>query len=866
MNKITTLGFIFFVPLIMLVAAVHLPMVEPQRGQTVTNIEYARGDFTIEQIAQIPWNRADAASKTQGAKDKTLWVKLHVPAQLQCASNCHLYIRQIYEIYEVYVDGKTVYTYGDFQQPHRFYGRNLNLIPLGAAVPGDIVYVKIHSELNKIGIRGTVLVADQADIIDFLYKKNFVQYGIVFLLMLFLALFFFILGLRRGKNGSYLLLALYLFTHAAHTWTSTDVKFFIYNAPTCWEYIRQYCNDAIPIAFILFIRSFFVEYAHNRIFKWWTNLIFCMHIVFLGLLIGYQFSESGIKHITETLGEIGNVNFIITVIAIVGLTLKKAKADTRILAWGLVCYLLFNLYDNFLKISNAPYTESIVPYGLLLMMVSILCIHIRRTNEMYRNQENYLLQLEQSNEQLERLSAMKDEFLANTSHELRTPLNGIIGIAESVLESLDGPAATSVETTRSNLHMVVSSGKRLRNLVNDLLDFSKLKHRQIELDRKSVDVVQLIHTVLSVSKTLVRGKELQFVNRTEEALYAYGDENRLQQILFNLVGNAIKFTEKGTITVAAHRSAARIEIRVSDTGIGIPNEQLERIFQSFEQADRSISRKYGGTGLGLTITKQLVEMHGGAIRAESVAGQGSTFIFTLPFAEDEPAAQEAAALHPVFVNDHEQLAAVSSPRNPDSPIQILLVEDDPINIQVVLNHLSMHSWGTVVATDGFQALDIVASRPIDLLLLDVMMPGMSGYEVCEKVREVYAPEELPILMLSARDTADDIARGFEAGANDYISKPFLKKELLARIEARLYLQELKKSKSVFTKTEKEILNYYYEYQGETRRQILERINTNRGPNAITEKTLTSHITNMLKKISADNITDAAKLAKSKKWI
>ncbi|MEM7353830.1 MAG: two-component regulator propeller domain-containing protein, partial [Acidobacteriota bacterium] len=247
---------------------------------------------------------------------------------------------------------------------------------------------------------------------------------------------------------------------------------------------------------------------------------------------------------------------------------------------------------------------------------------------------------------LRQVDKLKDEFLANTSHELRTPLYGITGLAESLV---DGSAGDLPEAARANLRLLVQSGRRLTALVNDILDFSKLRHQSLELERKPVDLHALVEVVLVLSRPLLGSKPLQLDNRVATDLpTVLADENRLQQILHNLVGNAIKFTESGTIGVStrlekgraagtpvSHEAGdepARIIVSVCDNGIGIAPEQQTRIFEAFTQADASIERQFGGTGLGLAVSRQLVELHGGTLAVESTEGQGSTFFFDLPVA------------------------------------------------------------------------------------------------------------------------------------------------------------------------------------------------------------------------------------------
>lgn len=234
------------------------------------------------------------------------------------------------------------------------------------------------------------------------------------------------------------------------------------------------------------------------------------------------------------------------------------------------------------------------------------------------------------NHRLQELDRLKDEFLANTSHELRTPLNGIIGLSESLL---DGAAGSVPDPMRKHLEMIAYSGKRLANLVNDILDFSKLKNHTLQLNKRPVSVHSAVQILLKITGPLVATKPIALINAVPETLPAVSaDEARLQQILYNLVGNAVKFTDRGSITVSAKQDADAVVIDVVDTGIGIPADQIEKIFESFEQVDGAHSRQHGGTGLGLAITRRLVELHGGSISASSTYGVGSRFRVRLPLA------------------------------------------------------------------------------------------------------------------------------------------------------------------------------------------------------------------------------------------
>lgn len=401
---------------------------------------------------------------------------------------------------------------------------------------------------------------------------------------------------------------------------------------------------------------------------------------------------------------------------------------------------------------------------------------------------------------------LKDEFLANTSHELRTPLNGIIGLADSML---DGAAGSLTQAQAKNLDLIVGSGRRLTNLINDILDFSRLTHKDLQLQLMPVDIHGAADIVLNLNAPLIGGKALTLVNRIPVDLpLAEADENRLQQILHNLVGNAIKFTYAGEIAISAQQTGDMLSISVKDSGIGIAPEKQERIFEAFEQADGSVARVYGGTGLGLSVTRRLVELHGGTIKVESEVGKGSNFIFTLPIAKTQVRTEPVKSIGSERLSsviDTREVVSVVDNQSGDAQAEkfdILIVDDELVNLQVLQNHLALSNYRVHQAESGADALKLIDNGLIpDLIILDVMMPRMSGYEFCQTVREKLAPTEVPIIMLTARNQASDLVEGLNAGANDYMVKPFSKQELLARIRTHLSLAQINNAYARFVPRE-----------------------------------------------------------------
>jgi len=407
------------------------------------------------------------------------------------------------------------------------------------------------------------------------------------------------------------------------------------------------------------------------------------------------------------------------------------------------------------------------------------------------------------NQHLRRVDQLKDEFLANTSHELRTPLNGIIGIAESLKEGSAGPQNLK---TLNHLGLIVDGGKRLAQLVNDILDFKKLSHHTLILQRKALDLKSVLNVVISLLKPLAENKSLKLVNNLSNDLpLLFADEDRVQQIFHNLIGNAIKYTEQGEIKISASLNVNELEICVKDTGIGIDSSNIEEIFNPFEQLDLPDNIVQKGTGLGLSVTKQLVEQHDGQIWVNSKLGEGSQFCFSLPcwienkHTEEELIANENRC---TFVdNDAMEVTNVGfkekQNRQQSNQGKILIADDDPINLQVLKDLLNMNHYQVVCVKDGDEAVKVGLTEKIDLAILDIMMPGLSGYQVTQKLREKFNAIELPILLLSARNQPGDVTAGFDAGANDYVTKPIERQVLLSRIKTmRLLggLSEIKRQK------------------------------------------------------------------------
>lgn len=400
-------------------------------------------------------------------------------------------------------------------------------------------------------------------------------------------------------------------------------------------------------------------------------------------------------------------------------------------------------------------------------------------------------------ERLRSLDKLKDEFLANTSHELRTPLNGIIGLAESLVINDSGRLP---EKSVGYLKMIVNSSRRLSHLIDDILDFSRIKNNALEVNLVPLDLQDALRPVLALTEPLAASKGLHLLCDVPVGLPAVSaDPNRLQQILYNLIGNAIKFTNSGHVRISASADNAEINVQVEDTGIGIAPEHHESIFALFTQVRSDSGREYGGTGLGLAVAANLVALQGGKLSVSSRPGAGSIFSFTLKLAgcEPMPIKPQPDASYPAWLSedvltlDDAEIVVTDSPNQGERQFHLLIVENDAINRQVLRCQLALHSYRLSEAESGQEAIECLqADHSIDLVLMDVMMPVMNGYETTRQIRQFRPIHELPIIFITAKYLPTDLVTGFVSGGNDFLIKPVSKNELLTRIKTHLQLLDV----------------------------------------------------------------------------
>ncbi|EPA94590.1 ATP-binding protein [Pseudomonas sp. G5(2012)] len=381
-------------------------------------------------------------------------------------------------------------------------------------------------------------------------------------------------------------------------------------------------------------------------------------------------------------------------------------------------------------------------------------------------QHQAMAQLIQTREEAEKANNAKSDFLAMMSHELRTPMNGVLGM----LQLLETTQMTEEQLEYAAL--ASESTEHLLKVINDILDFSRIERSELELEHIPFNLADLIGSCAQSFQhsAVQRGLDLQLqIPQDMRALQVQGDPTRIRQILVNLVGNALKFTEQGRVRIESQWQSLDHELlwftcTVRDSGIGIPPESLELMFDAFQQADSSISRRYGGTGLGLPIARTLAERMGGTLRAQSEEGRGSIFTLEIPLALYQQALPARAPRVPTHKGDGEG-------RN------VLLVEDNPVNQTVIEAMLRSLGFTVSVAADGAQAVRSAESLIFEAILMDCRLPVIDGYEATRQIRELPGCTDLPIIALTANALQGDREACLSAGMNDYLAKPFKRTDL-----------------------------------------------------------------------------------------
>ncbi|MGB0139826.1 MAG: response regulator [bacterium] len=457
--------------------------------------------------------------------------------------------------------------------------------------------------------------------------------------------------------------------------------------------------------------------------------------------------------------------------------------------WGILCLstLIGTLNAmGFLVFPTSVYFVMELGAFLESLLFSIaLAFRVPQNVEERQRAQELLLQ------QMQETERFKNQFLANTSHELRTPLHGIMGLAENLLTEARQRGMQQMSET---LHLMIQSGRRLNLLISNLLDLTALREHRLNVNPELCYLQPIVRSAVDLINVQFSAKNIRIENQVSEfVLPVYGDPSRIEQVLLNLLYNACKFTSEGRVQIRSATDDENLRTEIHDSGPGVKDGDHQLIFEAFEQENPTMTE---GLGLGLSISKEIIEEHGGQIGVEPSPLGGACFWFSLPLAQPAQIPLTENENNEKVYNNVIFQGETSAGTKQSEGTSILIVDDDPVNLHILTGMLSETDWSFTCCSSGREALELISQNAsFSLVLLDLMMDGMDGIELCTILRQRFTKADLPILFLTALSRAEELTQAFEAGANDYLTKPIQKAELKARISSQLELSELRHSAS-----------------------------------------------------------------------
>jgi len=606
--------------------------------------------------------------------------------------------------------------------------------------------------------------------------------AIIFLMHSAYSLVLFLLG---NKEKRLFYFSLFTLCIALSNMLSSDEKLFhqLLYIGTTWDF--RLANGA----FLLGIYAL-LECTNHRELRYWSRIFPIYRIIVLGTAgITLLLDPDQVIMLFPVYYALGGMAGLITLIVFFKKVIKDIRGNLLLLISLLT---LIHHFIWFLILRESGFSLVYYPFDMIVSIGCLASVWFKHYFTMHANTKELATTLQRMNDH-------KDQFLANTSHEFKNPLHSILNMSQSVLQR---ERHLLQERSINELETVLSVGRRLTLLLNDLIDVMSLREGNPRLNKKEVYIQPIVTGVLDMLQLNAEVKSVNIANQIPEDFPPlYADENRLIQIIFNLLHNAVKYTNDGVISIEAAIKDGKAYITIADNGIGMDENMINRLFRPYEQASMNETMIEGGFGLGLSISKQLVELHGGSLDVTSVLGEGSTFTFSLQLAAIEPDEEkdatnvlEALPQHAMPVQEiisiNRERGSANTISQPSTVLNmdrncpcILIVDDDPVNLQVLESILPLDEYDTTMVTSGKEALAVLDSKEWDLVISDIMMPQMSGYELTRMIRERFTLTELPVLLLTARSQPSDIQSGFLAGANDYVMKPVESVEIKSRIEA-----------------------------------------------------------------------------------
>lgn len=752
-------------------------------------------DENKRELIQVPggWNEALQPDRPTPYGFGSYRLRIHVDPGKDI--NYSIRVPSVRTSSELYVNGRLLTASGQVAKSENEYvAKNLPYSTTFTADEDGVIELVIQAanyvdSRNSGIIRSIKFGSEEAIAKEMKFSVSMQLLGaVIFLMHAVYSLILFLLGNREKRLLYFSLLALCVTLSSLF---SNDEKLFhqLFYIGYQWDFRLSNASFIIGAYALL-------ECTNHRELLYWRRVFPAYRVISLGTAGMILFlAPSQVISLFPVYFLLGCIATVVTVFTIVKIIIKDINKHLLLLCslLALIHHFLWSLYWRESGISIVHY-----PFDLMISMGCIASVWFKDYFNMHANTKEIAATLQRMNDH-------KDQFLANTSHEFKNPLHSMLNMSQSVLKR---ERHLLQERSVKELETVLSVGHRLTFILNDLIDVMSLEEGTPRLQKRVIKIQPIVTGVMDMLQFNAEVKSVKIANLISENFPpVIADENRLIQIVFNLLHNAVKYTNEGEALIQAFTRDGRAYVAITDTGIGMDEEMLKRVFRPYEQGSTSETMIEGGFGLGLSISKQLVELHGGTLDATSILGEGSTFTFSLELAnarvvegDDGPPDIDSVPLS--LMPNHTISIGLNRPeisptveqtligeREHDRPL-LLIVDDDPINLQVLEAILPPEEYDLTMVTGGKEALAVLDTRDWDLVITDIMMPQMSGYELTRRIREQFTLTELPILLLTARSQPKDIQSGFLAGANDYVTKPVEAVEIRSRIEALTTIKKM----------------------------------------------------------------------------
>ncbi len=760
---------------------------------------------------------------------KSLWLRIQLPEWEE--KNAGIYINGVSQQVQVYLDHELIYQFGNFKSlgEDHFYGWRQHPIQLPPNVSNKMLTLRIWSNGQYTGIVEPVILAPMFDIIESLFYQNIDELLLAGLFVILgaavLIMFVFFQHTRLFLGISMFLLSMGFFTAS----NSLYLQYMV-NAPHLFFMFDLFSLLAAPIGIMLIIEPLVLQ-KYGKIVKlfrqfavlYWISILFMVQIFpKINLDIVYNFF-----FLMVTFFVLNSTFFIYK-------SLKKGGKQVKILFVGVLLALLAYsietiIYYTSQRVVLTSYNMSFIPVGVLCFVGCLTWIIVQQYVETYQQKEAAFKSVMESKLQRERmkdeiklkiletekwqeLNHIKSQFFANISHEFRTPLTLVLGTAKQLYKETNDPGI------QEKYKIQIRNSNRLLCLVNQLLELSKIESGKTKINVQKLDIVPMIKGICQCFEHQLKLEDIKLkCNSGVESIFIYYDPVMMEKIIMNVISNAVKFTNpSGQVTVDIIQKEV-LEIQVRDTGPGISQEHLPHIFDRFYQTGNNYERDPHGSGIGLALTRELVLLHHGEIKAASIVGVGTTITIQLLWGcdhfkdkeivktDNNKSVQEYSKvvneIEPLLFNDKMMTETpnkeINSGYETDTHLSILLIVEDNIDMCNYIRNIFQNEYKILNAMDGKTGFFLAVEYVPDLIISDVMMPEMDGFELCDKIKADVRTSHIPFILLTARSNSESKLEGLQLGADDFLIKPFEEAELLTR--SRNLIEQRRKLRERFSK-------------------------------------------------------------------